>query len=56
MAVASRMKKSLKAQCSATNMAQFISVIHTRLTEMTLTLNGMALCSMKLRIYGPNSG
>lgn len=56
MAVASRMKNILSARMSVTNMAQYSRVIHTMLTEMIFTLNGIALFTMKLVIYGPSLG
>ena len=50
IAVAIRMNKSLRAQCSATNSAQLSKVTQTRATETILTLNGIALCTVKLEI------
>lgn len=38
---------------SATNTVQYISVIHTRLTETIFTRKGIALFSRKFFIYGP---
>lgn len=45
-----------RSQCSATKMAQKSRVSHKVLIETTLTLFGIALCSRKLEIYGPNFG
>ena len=45
MAIA--MKNRRNAQCSATNMAQFINVSQRNDIDTTLTLNGMALCFVK---------
>ena len=56
MAVARARKRILKIRRSATKMAQFRRVIHTSVTEMTLILRGIALCTMKLVMYGPNLG
>ena len=48
--MAMTMKIILKNQCSATPIAQYVNVIHTRETATIFTLNGIALCSRKLRI------
>ena len=45
-----------KNQFSVTNTAQLTSVSHTNETESTLIFSGMALCIIKLLIYGPSLG
>lgn len=50
MAPANAMKKSLKSQYPATKTAQYSRVIHSMLTDMTFTLRGIDLCTMKLVI------
>ena len=56
IAKARRTKNALRAQCSATKIAQFRSVSHIRLIETTFTLRGIALCTRKFFIYGPSFG
>ena len=41
---------------SVTKNVQYRSVIHNMLTDKILTRKGIALCSRKLEIYGPNFG
>ena len=53
---AMRMKKPLKAQCLATNMAQYSRVSHKVLMDTILTRRGMALCLTKFDIYVPIFG
>lgn len=55
-AVASRIKKALNAQCSATNIAQYNRVIQSIDTDSTLIFKGIALLTIKLDIYGPSFG
>lgn len=50
------MNNSLSIQCSATKTAQYPKVIQSADIEMTLIRAGMALCSMKLEMYGPRRG
>ena len=56
MQIANRMKNTRRAQCSATKTAQYSRVSHKVLTAMTFTRSGMALCLMKLVMYGPIFG
>ena len=56
MAVARARNRSLNIRRSATKMAQLSRVIHTRLTEITFTLSGIDLWTMKFVMYGPNFG
>ena len=37
-------------------MVQYVNVAHTRLTDVILTRNGIALFSLKLRMYVPSRG
>ena len=37
-------------------MAQYINVVQTRVTDVILTRNGIALFSLKLRMYVPKRG
>ena len=55
-AVASRIKKALNAQCSATNIAQYSRVIQSIDTDNIIIFNGIALFTIKLEIYGPSLG
>ena len=49
-------KTTLIHHCLAIKTAQYNKVIQTRLTETILTRNGIALYSLKLRIYSPRYG
>ena len=53
---ASKMKNKRKAQCSATQMAQNDKVSQSIVIATTFTLIGIALCSRKFDMYGPNLG
>lgn len=56
MSVASSMKSVLCHQFPAIDIAQYSSVIQTRLTDTIFTRKGIALCSRKFFIYVPRCG
>ena len=54
--MAMAMKRMLRAQCDATKIAQYSSVIHSVRTDTILTRIGTALCLTKLLMYVPIRG
>lgn len=54
--VAIAKKHRRNVQCDVTKTAQYSRVIHRVDMETIFTLSGIALCLMKLVIYGPSFG